>query len=196
MLVCTHGTVDAACARFGYPLYNYLRIHHADETLRVWRVSHFGGHVFAPTLMDMPLGYTWAYVEALQAEQIVAQRGPVETLRGHYRGWAGLEDGFLQAAEREMWQREGWHWFETSKSGTILAQDSDVEPPHWADVRIEFATQEASGVYEAHVEVYQHVETEHSTNEAQTYPYPQYRVTRLEKRCSPEGVSSREPTAL
>ena len=46
LLVCTHGTVDAACAKFGYPLYSNLRNNHANQNLRVWRVSHFGGHVF------------------------------------------------------------------------------------------------------------------------------------------------------
>lgn len=57
ILVGTHGTIDVACAKFGYPLYRHLRDTYADEGLRVWRVSHFGGHVFAPTLMDMPTGH-------------------------------------------------------------------------------------------------------------------------------------------
>ncbi len=185
ILVCTHGTVDAACAKFGFPLYNLLRKQHANDQVRVWRVSHFGGHVFAPTLMDMPLGHYWAYVEPPQAAQIVAQRGPVEILRGHYRGWAGLEYGFMQAAEREMWQREGWHWFDTPKEGTILAQDADNQEPRWADVRIEFSELDGRlAAYQAHVELGQPVETEHSTAEAHTYPYPQYVVTQLEKKQS------------
>ena len=86
LLVCTHGTVDAACAKFGYPLYKYLCQHHASDHLRVWRVSHFGGHVFAPTLIDMPLGHYWGYLDLPLAEQIVTQQGPVDTLHGHYRG--------------------------------------------------------------------------------------------------------------
>src|SRR5690606_5380438 len=47
VLVCTHGTIDAACAKFGFPLYRHLRDHYSSADLRVWRVSHFGGHVFA-----------------------------------------------------------------------------------------------------------------------------------------------------
>ena len=77
LLVCTHGTVDVACAKFGYPLYKYLRQQHAGDHLRVWRVSHFGGHVFAPTLLDLPTGHLWAYVEAAQADQIAARSGSV-----------------------------------------------------------------------------------------------------------------------
>jgi hypothetical protein len=133
--------------------------------------------------MDMPLGHSWAYVEPPQAEQIVAQRGPVETLRAHYRGWAGLEYGFMQAAERDMWQREGWQWFDAPKQGTILKQDTENEDPCWMDVRIEFVQLDGTtAAYEAHVELSQPVETEHSTSEAHTYLYPQYAVTRLEKK--------------
>lgn len=182
LLVCTHGTVDAACAKFGYPLYRHLRRNHSSEHMRVWRVSHFGGHVFAPTLMDMPLAHLWAYVEAEQADQIAAQSGDVRALRGHYRGWSGLESAFLQAAEREMWQREGWMWFSYLKIGRVLAQD-DAEEPAWAEVRVEFERPETSAreAYEARVEVQQRIQTIGTTGYTEEYSYPQYVVTRLEK---------------
>jgi hypothetical protein len=181
LLVCTHGTVDAACAKFGYPLYNDLRRHYADEHLRVWRVSHFGGHVFAPTMMDMPTGHYWAYVEAEQTRQIVHQEGDVRALRGHYRGWAGLTGGFLQAAERELWQRHGWEWFGWRKSGEVLAQDSDKDHPTWAEVTITFTMpNDEVKTARARVEVQHHVETIPTTGYAETYNYPQYVVTELE----------------
>jgi hypothetical protein len=182
LLVCTHGTVDAACAKFGYPLYHYLHKNYASEQMRVWRVSHFGGHVFAPTMMDMPLGHFWAYVEDEQADQIVQREGDVKALRRHYRGWAGLPDGFMQAAECEMWQREGWAWFGYRKTGQVLAQD-DAEEPGWADVRIEYKVPQTGlcGAYEARVEVQRRIETISTTGYEHTYPYPQYVVTRLEK---------------
>lgn len=183
LLVCTHGTVDAACAKFGYPLYNDLRKNHANEQVRVWRVSHFGGHVFAPTLMDMPTGHYWAYVEEPQAAQIVARTGDLAALRGHYRGWAGLPEGFLQAAEREMWQREGWAWFGYHKSGELVAQTSDGENPQWAQVRVHFAAPDGgvSGSYEARVEVDRKIETITTTGHPDTYQYPQYRVVWLKQ---------------
>ncbi|MEM1256367.1 MAG: sucrase ferredoxin [Cyanobacteria bacterium P01_H01_bin.21] len=59
MLVCTHGNIDVACARFGQPIYKKLRDEYAgfpSSLLRVWRCSHFGGHKFAPTLIDLPSG--------------------------------------------------------------------------------------------------------------------------------------------
>jgi hypothetical protein len=182
LLVCTHGTVDAACAKFGYPLYNYLRKNYASDQLRVWRVSHFGGHVFAPTMMDMPLGHYWAYVEDEQADQIVKRNGDVAALRGHYRGWAGLERSYTQVAEREIWQREGWDWFSYPKSATVLAQD-EAEEPEWMEVRLEYETPKTGvcGAYEARVEIQHRIETIGTTGYERTYPYPQYVVTRLEK---------------
>lgn len=180
ILVCTHGSVDAACAKFGFPLYRHLRQTYATESLRVWRVSHFGGHVFAPTLMDMPSGHFWAYVEEAQAAQIVERTGPVADLRGHYRGWAGLPNGFLQAAEREMWLREGWRWFTWPKKGQLVAQDQ-ASSPAWAEVCVQFEADGGQYAYKACVEVVKSVETIHTTGYSEVYPYLQYRVTRLER---------------
>ncbi|MCU0463372.1 MAG: sucrase ferredoxin [Anaerolineae bacterium] len=183
ILVCTHGTIDAACAKFGYPLYNGLRRQHADDGLHVWRVSHFGGHVFAPTLMDMPTGHYWAYVEEAQARQIAARDGEVSALRGHYRGWAGLKSSFLQAAEYELWQRHGWAWFGWDKHGEILAEDdTDPDDPLWADVRITHTTPDGAEVaHVLRVEVRNHVETITTTGYDKTYHYPQYVVTACER---------------
>jgi hypothetical protein len=182
MLVCTHGTVDAACAKFGYPLYNHLRRHYADDGLRVWRVSHFGGHVFAPTLIDMPTGHYWAYIEDAQARQIVLRDDDIAPMGGHYRGWAGLEGGFLQSFERSLWQIHGWRWFEYAKSGEIIAQDPD-EHPAWAEICIHYHTPDGeSGTYQGRVEVIRYVETITTTGESNTYHYPQYQVTRLEHK--------------
>ena len=166
MLVCTHGTIDAACARFGYPLYQHMRDTWTNDHVRVWRVSHFGGHVFAPTLVDMPVGHYWAYVENKQAAQIVQRAGDVAALRGHYRGWAGMDGGFLQTAECELWQRCGWSWFDYRKSGVILAQnDASEDAPQWADVRLHYAAPDdlAETMIDMRVEVSRTVETPHTS---------------------------------
>ena len=180
LLVCTHGSVDAACAKFGYPLYRYLRDEHAAENRRVWRVSHFGGHVFAPTLLDMPTGRFWGYVAEAQAGQIAQQSGAVADLKGYYRGWAGLENGFLQTAERAIWQREGWGWFDKAIRGEIVAQD-EADPPAWAEVVIEARGKVEQVTYRASVELVRHVHTIHTTGNEAKYPYPQYAVRWLKK---------------
>jgi hypothetical protein len=178
LLVCTHGTVDVACAKFGYPLYNHLRKNYVEDGVRTWRVSHFGGHIFAPTLVDMATGHYWAYVEEQQAGQIVRQDGDVQALRGHYRGWAGLEDSFLQAAERELWMRHGWAWFSYSKSGRVLSKDTDEENPAWAEVQLDYTVPDGTqGSCTARVEVHKRIPTIGSTDYEHEYPYPQYVVT-------------------
>jgi hypothetical protein len=183
ILVCTHGSVDVACAKFGYPLYNDLRKNHAHDDLRVWRVSHFGGHIYAPTIMDMPLGHYWAYVEETQAAQIVQQKAEVRTLYGHYRGWAGLDDSFLQAAERELWIEHGWEWFSYLKVGRVIAKDANEDELTWADIQIDYTTPDhaETGTYIARVEVRKHITTPHSTDSTDAYPLPQYAVKQIQK---------------
>jgi hypothetical protein len=171
ILVCTHGAVDAACAKFGYPLYKHLRQNCASENLRVWRVSHFGGHVFAPTLMDMPKGDYWAYVEIEQGEQILRREGDIRQLYKHYRGWAGFEMGFLQAAESECLMLEGWEWQQIPKTGRILAQE-ESENPQWAELEI--------NGYRFRVEQTASIELIHTSNQDKTYAYPQYTAKLLE----------------
>lgn len=199
ILVCTHGTIDVACAKFGYPLYKMMRDDYAGqpgyEGLRVWRVSHFGGHVFAPTLMDMPTGHYWAYVGEAQARQLVERSGTAADLYEHYRGWAGLPRGFVQAAEREMWQDVGWSWFDYAKQGSVTEQEQaagdDDAQPQWADVSVQYT--DSAGIhaqYNAHVEVARTVETLPSTDYEKTYPYPQYEVTALSKKMHHHGSTN------
>lgn len=59
--------------------------------------------MFAPTLLELPEGRFWGYVEKEQARQVAQRDGDVSDLNDHYRGWAGLENGFLQTAERAIW---------------------------------------------------------------------------------------------
>ncbi len=180
ILVCTHGTIDVACAKFGYPLYRTLRDRYATDELRVWRVSHFGGHVFAPTLMDMPTGHYWAYVEEAQAAQIIRRNGDVRMLRGHYRGWSGMGHSFAQVAERELWQQEGWAWFDYAKWGEVIELDSREAEPQWAKVRVIYSRPDGTtGNYTATVAVSHTVETQYATEQAASHAYAQYALVAL-----------------
>lgn len=194
LLVCTHGNVDAACSKFGYPTYAQLRAIAADSggALRAWRATHFGGHVFAPTLIDLPHGSYWAYVGQAEAEWLVARSGDVAPLRGIYRGWAGLPPPFLQLLERKLFERHGWAWLQYAKSGRVLAQDETAEPDEegdreraWAEVRLEYRAPDGrAGVATARVELARRVEVIHSSGGDETYAYPQYELAwmRIEER--------------
>ena len=191
ILVCTHGTVDAACAKFGYPIYKYMRDNFSSAALRVWRVTHFGGHVFAPTFIDMPASHYWAYVEREQAKQIIERRGDASALCGHYRGWAGVEGGFVQALERELWQEHGWDWFVYKKTGEMVRQDTS-DDPQWASVRLRYRTpiDTVARIVDSRVEISHRIETEHATALDEKIQYAQYRI--VQKESQPDFVLQRE----
>lgn len=189
LLVCTHGNVDAACSKFGYPTYARLRRIAADSggRLRAWRTTHFGGHIFAPTLIDMPHGSYWAYIEPEIAEWLVQREGDLARLREHYRGWAGLPAPFLQVLERELFVRHSWQWLQYAKAGRVLAQDETAASdehghaePAWAEVQLDYrAPDGATGSITARVELTTRVEVIHTSGRDETYAYPQYAVVWL-----------------
>ena len=197
MLVCTHANVDVACGRFGYPIYKKLRSEYAATSqgnLRVWRCSHFGGHQFAPTLVDLPDGRYWGHLEAEMLDLLVLRNGSVSGLHQYYRGWAGL-NSFAQIAEREMWMQEGWSWLKYPKVGKVLAFDEErlkhLSPEeakveaNWALVRLEFIVGDNSNLkktYEVKVEVNGEVMSAlRSSDDMELTPVKQYHVSSVVK---------------
>ncbi len=183
-LVCTHGSRDVCCGKFGYPLYEILRYGYAAASgglLRVWRTSHIGGHRFAPTLLDLPEGRYWGHLEPEALENLAKRSGPVAELRRFYRGWAGLGTRCEQMAEREVFAREGWEWTEYLKEGRVLAVNGEEDR---AEVRIEYHSPggEISGAYEATVEQDGSVMTLGSSGADLLQEARQYRVSRLKRR--------------
>ena len=181
ILVCTHGSHDACCGKFGYPIYATLRYGYAASSggqLRVWRTSHIGGHRFAPTLIDLPEGRYWGHLEPEVLEKFVLREGPVSELGRFYRGWAGLSGKYEQIAECEIFVREGWEWTRYLKSGKTLQADENED---CAEVRIEYATPDGhAGAYEATVEVSGTVITLLDSGYEPLQEVKQYRVSRLE----------------
>jgi hypothetical protein len=190
LMVCTHGAVDVVCAKFGYPAYKLLRTHYADKNVRVWRVSHFGGHICAPTLLTFPDGRAWAYIGAEQAPQLVLQSGDPRDLYGNYRGWAMLPRPFAQVVEREVWMREGWAWLECEVDAEVTAVDqpaSEEEKPAWAEVLLLYTRPDGRrGRYQARVELSHTLDLYGSTKSEHPHAFAQYQVTALEH--TPESV--------
>lgn len=190
LMVCTHGNVDVACARFGFPIYEQLRKDYAANSqgkLRVWRCSHFGGHVFAPTLIDLPEGRYWGHLEPEILDLLVYRNGSVADLRSFYRGWCGLKQ-FEQIAEREIWIQEGWNWLNYLKRGETIAiapTADENEEPDWAEVQIEYASPDGrtTGAYVARVEACGTVMAQWRSGDDQSLEETkQYRVSRLIKK--------------
>ena len=119
---------DKCCARFGQPFFrDALRSAKRGElpNTRIWKVSHIGGHRFAPTAISLPDGryYGRLTLKALQA--IVTRSGSIHQLSAVYRGW-GLLPAPLQILERQLMLQYGWSWFDHAVNYQVLADNQPV----------------------------------------------------------------------
>ena len=191
LLVCTHGSRDTCCGTFGYPLYANLRriADSASGELRVWQATHFQYHRFAPVVLDLPEARVWGAVSPDRAETLALRNRPPHALRNCYIGWAGVEQGYMQVAEREALIREGWHWATYRKSGRFIQLDEREER---AQVQLDFASSdgEIAGSYLATVEVVEHIPgLIGCLSPGQSLDAAQYRVSGIKRR-----VWARKPT--
>ncbi|MGG6293700.1 sucrase ferredoxin [Leptolyngbya sp. AN02str] len=188
LFVCTHGNVDIACARFGYPIYQTLKrdyARHSNGKLRVWQCSHFGGHRFAPTLLDLPEGRYWGRLEPNVLDTLISRTGSVKDLSPFYRGWAGLTQ-LAQIVEREIWIREGWDWLNYLKAeNTIPATEShNLQKPDGVAVQIDFVnTNGDTSTYQAQVGENGEVMSLSASGDKQPLTaFKQYHVIHLKKK--------------
>ena len=131
ILVCTQGSHDVCCGSDGVWLADELESGHWD--VEVFRVSHTGGHRFAPTAMTLPDGRMWAYLTPDSVSEILDRTGDTSELATTSRGWWGAPTGPAQIAERELFTELGWALDRHQRSITV--------------------TEEAEGRYRVRVEV-------------------------------------------
>jgi hypothetical protein len=121
VLICTHGSHDACCARFGNPFYMQAKRSSklARRALRLWRSSHFGGHRFAPTAITFPDGRYYGWLTVGHLEAIVGRSGKLTPYAEAYRGWSLLPPA-LQVMEKQLIQQMGWDWFNSEVDYQVL----------------------------------------------------------------------------
>ncbi|MDB9374744.1 sucrase ferredoxin [Nodularia sphaerocarpa] len=127
ILVCTHGSHDQCCARYGSPFYFQASGIIADlelDNVRIWKSSHFGGHRFAPTAIDLPDGRYYGVLNPESFRSILTRTGDIQSLRKVYRGW-GILPTSVQILERELMLHHGWNWFNYKVAGKIIEQSLD-----------------------------------------------------------------------
>ncbi len=107
VLVCTQGSHDICCGSDGVRLANELEQRAAG--LAVYRVSHTGGHRFAPTAMTLPDGRMWADVSVDELLSVLDLTGDAAAMAAKCRGWWGAQTGAPQVAEIELLRRLGWN---------------------------------------------------------------------------------------
>ncbi|MEH1837260.1 MAG: sucrase ferredoxin [Nostoc sp.] len=127
ILVCTHGSHDKCCARYGTPFYFKVTAKNDDlclDNVRIWKSSHFGGHRFAPTIIDLPEGRYYGRIDIDSFKSILTRTGDIQCLNKVYRGW-GILPAALQVLEKELMLCNGWDWFNYKVAGKILEQSLD-----------------------------------------------------------------------
>jgi hypothetical protein len=82
-LVCTHGTHDKCCAKFGLPVYERLR---AVVGNSAWQCSHVGGDRFAANVVCLPHGIYYGHVCPDDVAPIVDAHNHGEICLKNYRG--------------------------------------------------------------------------------------------------------------
>ncbi len=117
--ICTQGSHDSCCGRDGTLLANDVAPMFNDVTVR--RVSHTGGHRFAPTALTLPDGRMWAYLDPHGLEEILRHAGAPASLAERCRGWWGAEPGPAQVAERGLLATEGWAWEYAPRSSEVIS---------------------------------------------------------------------------
>jgi hypothetical protein len=104
LLVCTHGTRDRCCARFGQPLCRALNRHAPAGWVR--QVSHVGGDRFAGNLVCLPEGLYFGRVRAGDVQHLLADYLEGRIALDLYRGRSCYPFP-VQAAEIEIRRRAG-----------------------------------------------------------------------------------------
>jgi hypothetical protein len=122
--VCTHGSHDKCCSRYGYPFFRQARtiaLNLGLRDVRVWQVSHISGHRFAPTMVSFPDGRYYGALDGESFAAIAQRQGNIRCLETVYRGW-GILPRNVQALERELILQYGWDWFNYRVTYQVLEE--------------------------------------------------------------------------
>jgi len=104
VLVCTNGRRDVCCALRGNPVAQALA---KEPGLSTWQTTHLGGHRFAATLLQLPQGLCYGWVEPEEVPELAEAIRRAEVFRvDRLRGRTALAKP-EQAAESLWRQRTG-----------------------------------------------------------------------------------------
>ncbi len=185
-LVCTHGAVDACCATFGYPIYKLMRAMADRSTtpVRVWRATHFGGHRFAATALELPDVRYWGRLKPEMLSSLIHRSVPAREVRGNYRGWAALDEPLWQIAEAELLAAAGWGW----TGATITGITGEASADEGGTLAIAFTHPAGDGEVEIAITPNGSVTTMDSSRTAELHEEPQVRAEIVTQR--PAGCLS------
>jgi hypothetical protein len=85
-LVCTNGKRDQCCAVRGRPVAAAIA---ASTDWDTWECSHLGGHRFAATIMLLPTGDMFGWLDPESAIEVTRRFAAGQLMLSHYRGRCG-----------------------------------------------------------------------------------------------------------
>lgn len=85
-LVCTNGKRDQCCAIHGRPVAAAIA---AATDWDTWECSHLGGHRFAATIMLLPTGDMFGWLDPESAVEVTRRFTAGQLMLSHYRGRCG-----------------------------------------------------------------------------------------------------------
>ncbi|MBD2073532.1 sucrase ferredoxin [Phormidium sp. FACHB-592] len=184
ILVCTHGSHDKCCAKYGQSFYRQAIATVAQLALnpdvRVWQASHIGGHRFAPTAIDFPEGRYYGRLDQDSFTAILTRSGNTQCFNHVYRGW-GILPWAAQVLERALLLKYGWDWFKYGIVGRVIDHNEDES---WNRVEITLVRADhTSEVYQADVVIDDNkkLHLRGSCGNTESYAVPQYAVKYLTK---------------
>jgi hypothetical protein len=108
VLVCTQGSHDVCCGAEGTRLARNIESDYRLAGTTVFRVSHTGGHRFAPTAMTFPDGRMWAYADVDLLTAALNHTGTPAEFATRCRGSWEAPDPPSMAAEVAAWAKGEW----------------------------------------------------------------------------------------
>jgi hypothetical protein len=125
LLVCAQGSHDVCCGSRGPALANEIAAARPD--VRVTRVSHTGGHRFAPTAVSLPDGRMWGRLDLDAALAVIDRTGSPADVAARCRGWTGAAEGPAQVAERAVFAALGdWAFDDRPRVVEVIADTAGV----------------------------------------------------------------------
>ena len=122
LMICTHGRRDRRCGAEGLRLFE--RVASRWDDVRVWRISHTGGHRFAPTGISFPEGWFWGNLDVDVLDAVVGRDGDRAELAHHLRGNAALPKP-AQVLDRDAFVEQGWSWAARPRAAEIELLDEE-----------------------------------------------------------------------
>ena len=121
VLICTQGSHDLCCGSVGTRFVQDVARARPGLVLR--RVSHTGGHRFAPTGATLPDGRMWGGLEVDQLLAIIDRSVRPSAVAGMCRGWTGAAAGPAQMAERAVFELvDDWSFDARTRQVEVLAE--------------------------------------------------------------------------